>query len=191
MLEASDRAGGRIYTHRFDNGAYGELGAMRVAAAHDYTHYYIRLLGLNTRTSATQRQIQIKTILKNQKLMRLWAKHSPDNFEHKRLLIDAEIARLRGQITSILPLYQAAIASAQAAGYTQNEAIANERCAQFLLETGGRLLAIVYLDNSLASGIFTPTRLRLESKLVWAGAAVSGGEPKLASSCGYDSSASY
>jgi monoamine oxidase len=48
ILEASDRVGGRIYTHRFDNGAYGELGAMRVAAAHDYTHHYIRLLGLKT-----------------------------------------------------------------------------------------------------------------------------------------------
>lgn len=48
ILEASPRVGGRIYTHTFDNGAYGELGAMRVAASHDYTHHYINLLNLPT-----------------------------------------------------------------------------------------------------------------------------------------------
>lgn len=97
-----------------------------------------------------QRQPHLKTLFKNQKLMRLWAKHSPSNFEHKRLLIDAEIARLRGKIAGVLPLYQAAIASAQSAGYVQNEAIANERCAQFLLETGNEAAAIGYLMQAIA-----------------------------------------
>ncbi len=43
------RLGGRILTHRFKNGQYGELGAMRIPAAHDYTRHYIKLLNLQLR----------------------------------------------------------------------------------------------------------------------------------------------
>ncbi|GAB4133587.1 MAG: AAA family ATPase [Cyanobacteria bacterium J069] len=100
---------------------------------------------------STQQPPQLKTILKNQKLMRLWAKHSPDNFEHKRLLIDAEIARLQGKPAEALPLYQSAIAAAQAAGYVQNEAIAQERCAEFLLQTGNETAAMGYLLQAIAA----------------------------------------
>jgi monoamine oxidase len=57
ILEASARAGGRIFTHRFASKQYGELGAMRIPAAHDYTRHYISELGLTLRpfvNSATQ-----------------------------------------------------------------------------------------------------------------------------------------
>ena len=46
IVEASDRLGGRVFTHYFDDGQHGELGAMRIAAAHDYTHHYARELDL-------------------------------------------------------------------------------------------------------------------------------------------------
>jgi hypothetical protein len=42
VIEGSDRVGGRVATHRFRNGSYGERGAMRIPLAHDYTHHYIR-----------------------------------------------------------------------------------------------------------------------------------------------------
>lgn len=99
----------------------------------------------------TRRQPQIKTLLKNQKLMQLWAKHSPSNFEHKRRLIDAEIARLQGNAGQALLLYQGAIAAAQTAGYVQNEAIACERAAQFLLQTHHEAAAIGYLLQARAA----------------------------------------
>lgn len=98
-----------------------------------------------------KRHPQIKTLLKNQKLMQLWAKHSPSNFEHKRLLIDAEIARLRGNTAQALLLYQGAIAAAQSAGYVQNEAIASERAAQFLLQTHNEAAAVGYLLQARAA----------------------------------------
>jgi len=41
VIEGSDHAGGRISTHRFANGSYGERGAMRIPLAHDYTHHYL------------------------------------------------------------------------------------------------------------------------------------------------------
>jgi len=46
VLEGSHRVGGRVLTHRFKDGSYAELGAMRVPASHDYTHHYIDTLGL-------------------------------------------------------------------------------------------------------------------------------------------------
>ncbi|MBW4550129.1 MAG: FAD-dependent oxidoreductase [Aphanocapsa sp. GSE-SYN-MK-11-07L] len=43
------RLGGRVWTRKFKNGQYGELGAMRIPAAHDYTRHYIKLLNLQLR----------------------------------------------------------------------------------------------------------------------------------------------
>jgi monoamine oxidase len=50
IFEASPRLGGRVWTQRFKNGQYGELGAMRIPAAHDYTRHYIKQLKLQLRT---------------------------------------------------------------------------------------------------------------------------------------------
>lgn len=41
IIEASQRVGGRVRTHRFEDGSYGELGAMRIPAEHDYTYHYV------------------------------------------------------------------------------------------------------------------------------------------------------
>lgn len=46
ILEARDRVGGRIHTKHFSDGSYNEIGAMRIAAAHDYVHHYIDEVGL-------------------------------------------------------------------------------------------------------------------------------------------------
>ncbi|MFK7831273.1 MAG: flavin monoamine oxidase family protein [Congregibacter sp.] len=46
IYEARDRIGGRILTHHFADGSYNELGAMRIAASHDFTHHYVDQVGL-------------------------------------------------------------------------------------------------------------------------------------------------
>jgi monoamine oxidase len=43
------RLGGRVWTKRFENGQYGELGAMRVPKSHDYTRHYIKQFELKLR----------------------------------------------------------------------------------------------------------------------------------------------
>ena len=50
IIEASDRIGGRIWTHHFgdaENPSYGELGAMRIPSEHEYTLHYVREMGLS------------------------------------------------------------------------------------------------------------------------------------------------
>ncbi|MGJ0508202.1 MAG: flavin monoamine oxidase family protein [Methylocystis sp.] len=49
LLESSGRVGGRVFTHTFSDGTYGELGAMRIPANHHYVRHYICKLGLNLR----------------------------------------------------------------------------------------------------------------------------------------------
>jgi monoamine oxidase len=46
IYEARDRIGGRILTQYFSDGSYNEIGAMRIAAGHDYVHHYIDQVGL-------------------------------------------------------------------------------------------------------------------------------------------------
>jgi monoamine oxidase len=50
IYEASNRIGGRAWTHRFDDGQYHELGAMRFPKEHDHTRHYATLCNLEFRT---------------------------------------------------------------------------------------------------------------------------------------------
>jgi monoamine oxidase len=50
LLEADTvHIGGRVRTHRFEGGDYGELGAMRIPLGHDLTRQYIKSFGLTLR----------------------------------------------------------------------------------------------------------------------------------------------
>lgn len=50
VIEASNRVGGRVMTHRFADGVYHELGAMRIPLTHEFTrHYATNVCGLSLR----------------------------------------------------------------------------------------------------------------------------------------------
>ena len=40
VIEATNRVGGRVMTHRFADGVYHELGAMRIPLTHEFTRHY-------------------------------------------------------------------------------------------------------------------------------------------------------
>ncbi|WP_437980215.1 AAA family ATPase [Sorangium sp. So ce117] len=65
-----------------------------------------------------------------------WARNGPDNFLHKHALVRAEIARLRGQESEAIRLYEQAASSAQEGGFVQHEAIACELAAAFYRARG-------------------------------------------------------
>jgi hypothetical protein len=58
--------------------------------------------------------------------MKIWADNCPENFKHKYLLVQAEIARLQGQVLEAMDLYEQAIISASENEFIQHEALANE-----------------------------------------------------------------
>jgi len=47
IFEGSGRIGGRIFTHRFDDGTWIERGAMRIPSVHDYTFHYFDKAGVS------------------------------------------------------------------------------------------------------------------------------------------------
>lgn len=80
-----------------------------------------------------------------QRRLREWAHHSPDNYLHRYRLLQAEMARLQGRVLKARHYYEQAIQQAQRSGYIQDDAIANERMAQFYIEQGNMVIARAYL----------------------------------------------
>ncbi len=68
--------------------------------------------------------------------MSIWADTCPDNFEHLRLVMQAELARLAGRMPEALALYERAIAAAQASAFQRDEAQANELVGKYLRAMG-------------------------------------------------------
>ncbi len=90
------------------------------------------------RTSGKEKKRLINKALKNQKTMKKWAFHAPMNFQHKYDLIEAEIARVKGNERPAFSFYDKAIAGAHKNEYIQEEALANELAAKYCLEKGRR-----------------------------------------------------
>ncbi|MDA7965162.1 AAA family ATPase [Ruegeria sp.] len=69
----------------------------------------------------------------NDQRLSQWAESGPDNFEAKRLIVAAEIARLKGSETEVLDLLDGAIAAAQKGRFLQDEALACELAARYVM----------------------------------------------------------
>lgn len=77
-----------------------------------------------------------------------WAKYGPVNFQHKALLIAAEVARVRGDQRAAMELYARAIDAAADAGFAHCEALSNELYARFWLEQQQRQLASNFIREA-------------------------------------------
>jgi predicted ATPase/serine phosphatase RsbU (regulator of sigma subunit) len=82
------------------------------------------------------RKLEIKQVEKNQKTMEKWALHAPMNHLHKWHLVEAEKARIMGLQDKAKRHYKEAVSFAGQNGYIQDEALSNERYAEFLFEQG-------------------------------------------------------
>ena len=80
--------------------------------------------------------------------MSAWAANCKDNFEHLRLTMEAELARLTGAMPEALALYERAIVAAHGSGFLRDEAQANELMARYLLALGLPRAADGYLREA-------------------------------------------
>jgi len=80
--------------------------------------------------------------------LRALAIHAPFNFEHKHLLVEAEIARHLGDKWKAMELYEAAIQCANGNSAVHDEAISCERAGIFLMACGFKIPAEQYLRRS-------------------------------------------
>jgi diguanylate cyclase (GGDEF)-like protein len=77
-----------------------------------------------------------------------WARDCPANFQHKALLIAAEIARLKGEPRAAMELYARAIDAATESGFIHCEALSNELYARFWLGQQQRQLASNFIREA-------------------------------------------
>jgi len=114
----------------------------------NFYHSLILAALYTTASTATQSEYWLQ-LEANQTRMKKWADNCPDNYQHKYLLVEAEMARLSGKDLEAMEGYDNSIASAKQYGFIQNEALANELAAKFWLAKGKDKFAGFYLTESL------------------------------------------
>jgi len=120
---------------------------MIVSAAHNF-YYSLALLAQYSTASSLEQEQYLDIVENNQQKMRQWADSAPSNFQHKYDLVEAEKARIQGQILEAMEYYDRAIAGAKEQGYIQEEALASELAAEFYFSLGRDKFAQIYLTQA-------------------------------------------
>jgi histidine kinase len=92
-----------------------------------------------------------RLLKKNQRKLKKWAKFCKENFLHKLLLVNAEMARMQNRDSQAMLLYDQAVRSAQENGFLQGEALANELAAKVYLSRGMTRIARMYMEDSCSA----------------------------------------
>jgi len=135
----------RVFFRRFDEAS--EL-ARRYAEYRDGATATMHIASLEFYESIAQLSTADPDVARaeaSRDALALWASFNPVSFAHWRITIDAEIARVRGDVGAALDGYDEAIAHAARHGLLGDEALINERAALFHLSRGSRRIARTYL----------------------------------------------
>jgi predicted ATPase/signal transduction histidine kinase len=114
-----------------------------------YNYYSsLSLLALFPKVSPREQKNILIEVEENQRRMLGWA---GENYKHAYQLVEAEKARALGHIERAMAFYDEAITSAIRNGFTNIEAIANERAGIFYLSLGREKIAQLYLQEAYVS----------------------------------------
>ncbi|WP_282935407.1 AAA family ATPase [Paenibacillus sp. RC67] len=102
------------------------------------------LCALYPEASLKEQKRYLRKLRKNLSVIKKWSVHSPDNFVHQKLLIEAEMNRITGNTVLAAELYEQAIFHASKQKFIQLEAMANECAAKFYTESGKLKIARAY-----------------------------------------------
>jgi len=106
-----------------------------VFAEHSFFHFLTVARWLPYAERKKRHGLQ-RDLIKKLNLMKKWAGFCRENFAHKQLLMEAEIARMRNESSEALRLYEEAVTSANQAGFPLNAAISCELAGRFQLKLG-------------------------------------------------------
>jgi signal transduction histidine kinase/DNA-binding NarL/FixJ family response regulator len=90
----------------------------------------------------------IKKVALSQEKMKHWAHYAPMNYFHKYHLVQAETARVLGQLIEAEEFYEQAILGAKDNEYLQEEALAYELAAKFYLSRDREKIAQTYMKEA-------------------------------------------
>ncbi|MFN6515129.1 MAG: AAA family ATPase [Nostoc sp. CreGUA01] len=104
-----------------------------ISSCHHYLYSSLILTAIYLSASQIEQEDYWQILTDNQIKLKKWAEQCPENFWHKYLLVEAEMARISGKVLEAMELYDKAIASAREHKFIQDEALANELAAKFWL----------------------------------------------------------
>ncbi|HEY9691361.1 MAG TPA: AAA family ATPase [Oculatellaceae cyanobacterium] len=115
----------------------------------EYNFYYaLALLAEYLNVTKNEQKRYMAKVVESQQRLKEWADHAPANYQHKYELVEAEINRVNGEAFKAMEYYDRAISNAREQGYTQEEALANERAAEFYLSIGRNRIARDYMSEA-------------------------------------------
>lgn len=90
----------------------------------------------------------IEYLTKHYRRIEVWAKHCPENFDNRKALIGAEVARIAGHELAAQRLYEQALQSARVNGFLQNEGLISELAGRFYAKLGLTTASEAYIKNA-------------------------------------------
>lgn len=94
-------------------------------------YYSLSLLALYSSKDAETQKEYLKIVEENQQQFKIWVANNTDNFEHKYLLVEAELQRIKKNPWQAFKLYEQSTESARKYGFVHNEALAYKLQAYF------------------------------------------------------------
>ncbi|MFH1112287.1 MAG: AAA family ATPase [Pseudomonadota bacterium] len=124
------------------------LGAMQVPVF--YFYEALTALGMFGHAARLRRPVLMKIVRANRRKLRKWARHAPMNYLHKYYLVEAERLRVLGRHSEAVKHYDAAVESAGANQYVQEEGLAHELLGRFMLHSGDRDKAEEHIRRAIS-----------------------------------------
>jgi signal transduction histidine kinase/GAF domain-containing protein len=126
------------------------LGEVTALISVPLFHFYdsLVLLSVLANASISEKEAWLNRVNINQEKIQKWAHHAPMNYLHKFHLVEAEKARVLGQVLEAEEFYERAISGASDNGYLQEEALAYELAAKFHLFRGREKFAQTYMKEA-------------------------------------------
>ncbi|AUX27424.1 serine/threonine protein kinase [Sorangium cellulosum] len=135
--------------------AAAEAADQKAAYASGDTHttelafyWCVTLLGLPPAEAPEEAARRAELLRRNKERVEDLAAGSPRSFEHKRVLVEAEEARVAGDVKRAIALYEQAMTLAREDRFPQIEALASELCASFYVGLGATAAAGAYLSRA-------------------------------------------
>ncbi|MEI6445630.1 MAG: AAA family ATPase [Nostocales cyanobacterium ELA583] len=134
-----------------------------ITLTNQYNFYHsLALLAAYPHQSKNEQLEYIKQVTVNQEKMRNWAINAPMNYQHKYDLVEAEKARVLGEILLAMEYYDQAIQSANQYEYVHEEALAYELAAEFYLSLGRNQFALLYITKAYYSYLRWGAKAKLD-----------------------------
>ncbi|WP_437539214.1 serine/threonine-protein kinase PknK [Sorangium sp. So ce726] len=115
-------------------------------------HFYSALAhaACHDAAPAEERAPHLTALVAHREQLGVWAENCPENFGDRAALVDAEVARIRGEWDKAAQLYEQAIRSARESGFVHTEALAYELASRSYRARGFDLIADTYLREARA-----------------------------------------